>query len=74
MFGSIRIGRAYSKKQNIAFCGYHGWHDWYLAANLQNSKNLDDQLLQDLRQRSIKVLQGLSNLYLQRYKFIKKNF
>ena len=31
---AIRIARAYSKKQNIAFCGYHGWHDWYLAANL----------------------------------------
>ena len=27
---AIRIARAYSKKENIAFCGYHGWHDWYL--------------------------------------------
>ena len=29
---SIRLARAFSKKKKIAFCGYHGWHDWYLAA------------------------------------------
>ncbi len=45
---AIRLARAYSKKQNIAFCGYHGWHDWYLAANLNNKKNLDNQLLPGL--------------------------
>ena len=26
---SIRIARAASKKDKIAVCGYHGWHDWY---------------------------------------------
>ena len=31
---AVRIARAYSKKDKIAFCGYHGWQDWYLAANL----------------------------------------
>ncbi len=46
---AIRIARAYTKKQNIAFCGYHGWHDWYLAANLQKSDNLDKQLLPGLK-------------------------
>ena len=45
---AIRIARAHSKKQGIAFCGYHGWHDWYLAANLINKKNLDGQLLKGL--------------------------
>ena len=35
---SIRLARAYSKKTKIAFCGYHGWHDWYLAANLETNK------------------------------------
>jgi len=30
----IRIARAYTSKDKIAFCGYHGWHDWYLSANL----------------------------------------
>jgi glutamate-1-semialdehyde 2,1-aminomutase len=31
---AVRIARAYSGKEKVAFCGYHGWHDWYLAANL----------------------------------------
>ena len=46
---AIRIARAFSKKQKIAFCGYHGWHDWYLAANMTNKKNLDEQLLKGLK-------------------------
>ena len=45
---AVRIARAYSKKDKIAFCGYHGWHDWYLSANLADDKNLDGQLLPGL--------------------------
>ncbi len=47
---AIRIARAANtkKKQNIAICGYHGWHDWYLSANLKNKKNLDQHLLSGL--------------------------
>ena len=37
---AIRIARAFSKKDIVAFCGYHGWPDWYLAANLNNKKSL----------------------------------
>ncbi|MHA1979223.1 MAG: aminotransferase class III-fold pyridoxal phosphate-dependent enzyme [Candidatus Hodarchaeales archaeon] len=46
---AVRIGRAYSKKDKIAFCGYHGWHDWYLAANLANEESLDGHLLPGLQ-------------------------
>ena len=42
---SVRIARAASSKENIAFCGYHGWHDWYLSANLGKNKELDSHLL-----------------------------
>ncbi|MFZ3074395.1 MAG: aminotransferase class III-fold pyridoxal phosphate-dependent enzyme [Minisyncoccales bacterium] len=45
---AVRIARAYTGKDTIAFCGYHGWHDWYLSANLANGKNLDGQLLPGL--------------------------
>ncbi len=31
---AVRIARARTGRDKIAFCGYHGWHDWYLAANL----------------------------------------
>ena len=45
---AIRIARAASNKDNVAICGYHGWHDWYLAANLGNSDGLDGHLLPGL--------------------------
>ena len=45
---AIRIARASSGKDKIAICGYHGWHDWYLATNLQNESNLSEHLLPGL--------------------------
>lgn len=45
---AIRIARAAAGKSKVAFCGYHGWHDWYLAANLADEANLDGQLLPGL--------------------------
>ena len=32
---AVRIARAAAGKEKIAICGYHGWHDWYLSANLE---------------------------------------
>ena len=45
---AIRIARASTKKDLMLFCGYHGWHDWYLSSNLSNDKALDGQLLPGL--------------------------
>ncbi len=45
---AIRIARANTKKKNVAFCGYHGWHDWYLSANINSKKNLDQHLMSGL--------------------------
>ena len=45
---AIRLARAASGKDNVAFCGYHGWHDWYLASNLSDTKGLDGHLLPGL--------------------------
>ena len=50
---AIRIARAYTNKNNIAFCGYHGWHDWYLATNMNDKKNLDNQLLPGLKTKGV---------------------
>ena len=36
---AVRIARASTNRQDIAVCGYHGWHDWYLAANLRKKIN-----------------------------------
>ena len=45
---SIRIARAASGKDGVALCGYHGWHDWYLASNLGNENVLAGHLLSGL--------------------------
>jgi glutamate-1-semialdehyde 2,1-aminomutase len=44
---AVRIARAHTKREKVAFCGYHGWHDWYLASNL-SGENLEDHLLPGL--------------------------
>jgi len=43
-----RIARAHTGKDIIAFCGYHGWHDWYLATNLSKKDDLKEHLLSGL--------------------------
>jgi glutamate-1-semialdehyde 2,1-aminomutase len=45
---AIRIARSCTKNKNVAFCGYHGWHDWYLSANINSRKNLDQHLMSGL--------------------------
>ncbi len=45
---AVRIARAATGKSKVAICGYHGWHDWYLAANLGDEKNLAGHLLPGL--------------------------
>lgn len=45
---AIRIARAATNKDKIAFCGYHGWQDWYLSSNLTSNENLTDHLLPGL--------------------------
>lgn len=45
---AVRIARAATGKDKVAFCGYHGWSDWYLAANLSSKKHLDGHLLAGL--------------------------
>lgn len=50
---AVRLARAFTGKDRIAFCGYHGWHDWYLSANLANDKNLDGQLIPGLEPKGV---------------------
>lgn len=50
---AIRIARAASGKDAVAFCGYHGWHDWYLSANLADNEQLDGHLLPGLKPNGV---------------------
>jgi glutamate-1-semialdehyde 2,1-aminomutase len=50
---AIRIARAASGKDKVAVCGYHGWHDWYLSANLGDDENLAGHLLPGLEPKGV---------------------
>ncbi len=45
---AIRIARSNTKNTNVALCGYHGWHDWYLSSNIENNSSLNQHLLEGL--------------------------
>ncbi len=56
---AIRIARAASGKDNVAICGYHGWHDWYLASNIKSNSALESHLLSGLEANGVpKSLDG----------------
>ena len=60
---AIRIARAATGRSQAAVCGYHGWHDWYLAANI-SLPDADDasrrsSLATSTRQLDAHLLPGL---------------
>ena len=56
---AVRIARAHAGRDKIAFCGYHGWHDWYLAANIGTKNALGEHLLPGLNPTGVpRCLQG----------------
>src|SRR5262249_31770367 len=68
---AIRIARAHAGKDTVALCGYHGWHDWYLAANLSEDQNLDGHLLPGLQPTGVpRGLQG--SVYTFRFNHIEE--
>lgn len=61
MMIAVRIARAKSGKDIVLFCGYHGWHDWYLSSNLGDEKSLDGHLLPGLNPLGVpRALKGLT--------------
>ncbi len=58
---AVRIARAHTGKDKVAFCGYHGWHDWYLSANLGTENALGEHLLPGLSPKGVpRGLEGTS--------------
>ena len=56
---AVRIARAYTGKDKVAICGYHGWHDWYLSTNISSQSGLDQHLLPGLSPQGVpKALKG----------------
>jgi glutamate-1-semialdehyde aminotransferase len=50
---AVRIARAHTKRDIVLFSGYHGWNDWYLAANLSDGTGLDGQLMPGLEPNGV---------------------
>jgi glutamate-1-semialdehyde 2,1-aminomutase len=50
---AVRIARAAAGRSKVAVCGYHGWHDWYLAANISGEGALAGHLLPGLEARGV---------------------
>jgi len=62
---AVRIARATTGRDLVLICGYHGWSDWYLAANLNAESSLDGQLLPGLKPAGVpRGLQGTSLTFL----------
>ena len=76
---AIRLARASTKKNKIAFCGYHGWHDWYLAANLKSKNNLSQHLIKGLNVEGVPsqlkktIFPFMYNNFNQLKKIVEKN-
>jgi glutamate-1-semialdehyde 2,1-aminomutase len=59
MMVAVRIARASTRRDKVAFSGYHGWGDWYLAANLADEHALDGQLMPGLEPAGVpRALKG----------------
>ena len=56
---AVRISRAATGRDKILFSGYHGWNDWYLAANLRSEDGLDEHLIPGLSTKGVPA--GLIN-------------
>ncbi len=56
---AVRIARGATGRDKVLFCGYHGWHDWYLAANLVAEESLNSHLFSGIEPIGVpKVLAG----------------
>ncbi len=56
---AIRIARGFTGLDKVVFCGYHGWHDWYIAANLESPDALNKHLLSNVPTKGVpKCLKG----------------
>ncbi len=56
---AVRIARAFTQRDKVCICGYHGWCDWYVAANLSDDAALDGHLLPGIPPRGVpRALRG----------------
>ena len=62
---AIKIARAFTKREHIAFCGYHGWHDWFIATTDKNLgiPKFNEKLAHPFNYNDIDGLKKIFNTY-----------
>lgn len=63
--GAIRLARAYTNKEMILVCGYHGWQDWYIGSTSRNLGVPEStrELTKTFVYNDIESLKQLVNIY-----------
>lgn len=61
---AVRIARTHTGRDLVVICGYHGWHDWYLAANVGTENSLGEHLLPGLNPAGVpQALKGTTLVF-----------
>ena len=62
---AVRLSRAITKRDHIAFCGYHGWHDWFIGTTDLNSgiPKFNNQLAHSFSYNNISSLEKIFSKY-----------
>ena len=60
----VRIARAVTERDHIAFCGYHGWHDWFIATTDLN-KGIPDFNKELAHQFTYNNLDSLEKIFIE---------
>ncbi len=62
---AVRMSRAITKRDHIAFCGYHGWHDWFVGTTDLNAgiPKFNEQLAHSFSYNDIDSLERIFKKY-----------
>ncbi len=62
---AVRLSRSITKRDHIAFCGYHGWHDWFIGTTDLNSgiPKFNNQLAHSFAYNNISSLEKIFSKY-----------
>jgi glutamate-1-semialdehyde 2,1-aminomutase len=67
--GAVRVARAFTGRDRVAVCGYHGWQDWYIGATAR-SKGVPEavrRLTHPFKYNDLASLQGLFDQYPEQF-------
>ena len=62
---AVRLARAITKRDHLAFCGYHGWHDWFVGTTDLNGgvPKFNEQLAHSFSYNDIESLEKIFKKY-----------